>query len=101
MNTLCHVNIDDMVQRFDEDLKETVKSMKENQLKLMEGLLELFKDLVENQFPNDQSTKVVESPRLLESIKEQKELWMKRNLDDKTYTHFAELINDVFQPLMN
>jgi hypothetical protein len=36
----------------------------------MEGLLVLFKDLVENEFPNDKSTKIIECPKLLESIKE-------------------------------
>jgi hypothetical protein len=44
--------------------------MKQDQLKLMEGLLVLFKDLVENQFPNDKSSKIIESPKLLEAIKE-------------------------------
>jgi hypothetical protein len=26
---------------------------------------------------------------------------MTRNLDGHTYSHFAELVNDVYQPLMN
>jgi len=63
---------------------------------MLEGLVELFKATVENQLPADDSAKVVESPLLIERVKEQKVLWMKRSLEPKVFTKFAELANDIF-----
>ena len=38
---------------------------------------------------------------MINAIKDEKENWKKRNLDDKKYKMYAELTNDIFQPLMN
>lgn len=63
---------------------------------MLEGLVELFKETVENQLPPDDSAKLIDSPKLIEMVKEQKVLWMKRSLDATVFTKFAELSNDIF-----
>ena len=64
--------------------------MKKHQLDLMLGLLELFKDTVDNQLPPEDSHRLVDSPKIIEAVKEQKALWMKRSLDDSVFTSLAE-----------
>ncbi len=67
----------------------------------MMGVVELLKETVENQLPPEEGSKVLESGKMIETVKEQKALWMKRSLDDAVFTLLAEHLNDIFQALMN
>lgn len=98
---MCHIKIDRLKHRSDFDLLSAHKTIKDRQLEVIESVLHLFKDLIEQQFPADDGFQKVESPKLIEAIKDEKDNWKKRNLDDKKYKEYAELVNDIFQPLMN